>query len=210
MPEAPVRASGMALPVDRSPSRRYPSSMPQALRLPLALAAAHLLLVSSTAGAQSEPNPTRALSVGVSATMLTSEPALGSRAVAPGVSGTYEFLVSPRFGIGLHASYRVHPTETRLSQLIYGALLRHRLGDPLGPLTPFLEYGLLVSMNFLEGRPGSGIAHDTKLGGGAEFDCLGQRWSAGLAYHIGRLGFFEAPALRLNAIELELAWTTRW
>jgi hypothetical protein len=149
-------------------------------------------------------SPTRAIRIGPSVSMLTSSQTLGSTPAAPGVWSSYDFLLSPHFSLGIHASFRNHSADVSLRQLTYGLLLRHSFEGP------YLEYGLLLDMNFLSNRPGSGVAHDTRLAAGWEFSIADFPSFADLAYHYSRLSYFGSEKIKLDAIELTLGWRTAW
>lgn len=160
----------------------------------------------------------RAFRTALSPSIALSESLGESGALGYGLFAAYEFLLSPRFAIGLPLSYRISPGEPRLSQLSYGFLLKHYLreesGESASRILPYLEYGLMLQVSRLAGKSGSGTSHETRLAAGLEFPvaALGAEriyWDAG--YHLSRLRYFDTPSLNLDRIlfSLGIRWLLR-
>src|SRR3989442_9864917 len=101
-----------------------------------------LVLAARLVCAQDNPPPgpaapaaaaakTRALKLGLSAQILISQPFTGDTSQAgPGVIGVYEFLLSPRSALGIEGGYRQFFGADRISELVYGLVLKHYLLEP--------------------------------------------------------------------------------
>src|SRR5688572_19804890 len=111
-----------------------------------------------------------------------------------GARASYEFHITPEFNIGFALAYRLYPGVSSTQQLGYGALLKHFFSAAWSAeegVYPYLEYGLLLQQTFVEGRSGSAISHDTRLGAGAVVRSWGVPLFVGVAAHYSRLQYFD-------------------
>lgn len=158
---------------------------------------------------------TRSLRIGPSVQALLYDPFPFERIsrIGTGIFAVYEFFLKPSATIGINLSYRVHPGESSLHQIGYGLMLKHYLAGTKSPnstFLPFVEYGLLLQMNFLSNRKGSGTAHDTRLSAGTDIR-VGKRFLfVEGSWHYSRLGLFEQKSERLDTIEFDLGYRLPW
>lgn len=164
--------------------------------------AAHALLAATPPGVTAEAADVAAVAVGPtrSAWLAPTYDFLASDAFEPssrhgfGARGSYEFHVTPRFNIGLALAYRLYPGDASTQQVGYGAVLKHffspRWSQNQG-VYPFLDYGLLLQQSFVEGREGSAVSHDTRLGAGLLWRLPSIALFADFAAHYSRLSFFD-------------------
>lgn len=191
-----------------------------------AVAAGAIVLLPAHSGAQlpapapeaapssppSAPVPRRALRLAPSFQYLFSRAFDGVSQAGTGVFTAYEFILSPKFNLGINLSYRIFPGKERLQQLGYGLLLKHYLAGtaPGAAVSPFFEYGLLLQSSRISTRPGAATSHDTRLSVGSDFKLFGRVLFVEASYHYSRAGFFELPAVKLDNFELELGWRARF
>ena len=115
----------------------------------------------------------------------------------------YEFVMSPRFNLGIHTSYRYAQNDRHaLHQFVYGLILQHYLGAREAALPIYLSYGLLLQVALVNKVEGHGTAHDTRLAVGTDFDWLGYKNFSELAYHYSRLHYFSTTSHSLDHVEL--------
>jgi hypothetical protein len=159
--------------------------------------------------------PTRSLRIAPSMQVLLFKPfpyAELSR-VGTGVFAAYEFFLKPSSVIGINLSYRYFPGKADLHQVGYGLLLKHYLGgmDSLdSTFMPYVEYGLLLQINKLSTRLGTGTAHDTRLSAGTDVRISQKIFFVEASYHYSRLGLFEQVSERLDNIEFNLGYRYPW
>ena len=125
-----------------------------------------------------------------------------------GASAAYEFHISPRFNLGLTLAYRLYPGEQATQQVGYGATLKHFFSShwaTVDGLYPFVDYGLLMQQSFVGGRSGSGVSHDTRLGGGAVFRSAPISLYADVGAHYSRLDFFEVESTWIPYLDVRSA-----
>src|SRR2546426_5364342 len=141
-----------------------------------------LVLAARLVCAQDNPPPgpaapaaaaakTRALKLGLSAQILISQPFTGDTSQAgPGVIGGYEFLLSPPSALGIEGGYRQFFGADRISELVYGLVLKHYLlqPSPSATVVPYLQYGLLQPIARQRGRQGAAVMYDAGLMAGTE------------------------------------------
>src|SRR5437016_4111107 len=141
-----------------------------------------LVLAARLVCAQDNPPPgpaapaaaaakTRALKLGLSAQILISQPFTGDTSqTGPGVIGVYEFLLSPRSALGIEAGYRQFFGADRVSELVYGLVLKHYLFEPspAAAALPYLQYGLLQRIARQRGREGAAVMYDAGLMAGTD------------------------------------------
>lgn len=159
--------------------------------------------------------PTRSLRIGPSLQTLLYEPFPYQKLsrVGTGVFGVYEFYLKPSFAIGINLSYRFFPGEARLHQVGYGLMLKHYLGGMSSPdstFMPFVEYGLLLQINKLSGRQGTGTAHDTRLSAGTDIRIARKIFFVEGSWHYSRVGLFEQTAERLDNLEFDVGYRYPW
>lgn len=133
--------------------------------------------------------------------------------IGTGLFGAYEFYLKPSFAIGINLSYRYFPGEGALHQVGYGLLLKHYLGGTSSPdstFMPYVEYGLLLHINKLSGRKGTGTAHDTRLSAGTDIRIAKKIFFIEGAWHYSRLGLFEEPSQRLDNLEFDIGYRHPW
>ncbi len=126
-----------------------------------------------------------------------------------GAMATYDFHFSPRFNLGLTLGYRYYPGERSTQQLGYGVILRHFFSPAWSyddGFYPYLDYGLLLQPTFIEGRSGSAVSHDTRLGGGAVLRGWGVPLFVGVAAHYSRLQGFDVEAVAIPYLDVQIGW----
>jgi hypothetical protein len=124
-----------------------------------------------------------------------------------GAAATYEFHITPSFDLGLTLAYRLYPGEQTTQQLGYGAILKHFFSPRWSRddgVYPFVDYGLLLQQTFIEGRSGSAVSHDTRIGVGAVLRGWGVPLFVGLAGHYSRLGYFDTDSATIPYVDLEI------
>jgi len=132
---------------------------------------------------------TRALKLGLSAQIFISQPFTGDTSQAgPGVIGVYEFLLSPRSALGIEGGYRQFFGADRISELVYGLVLKHYLLEPSpsAAVVPYLQYGLLQRIARQRGRQGAAVMYDAGLMAGADLYLLAPLFFE-LAFHVSHL-----------------------
>lgn len=165
---------------------------------PLAAACALLLLAVPLRAA--EPAPTRALKLGASGQLLLSNPFDGkSSAAGPGLEGAWEFLLSPRFAIGLAMGYHQSFGHEATSALVYGVTLKHSLLEG-APLRPYVQYGLLQQLIHQRGHTGAAVAYDAGLMAGADLQALPLFVEAAL--HVSHLSALDQEPRNQSYLEL--------
>ena len=156
-----------------------------------------LVLAARLVCAQDNPPPgpaalpaaaakTRALKLGLCAQILISEPFTGDTSRAgPGVIGVYEFLLSPRSALGIEGGYRQFFGADRISELVYGLVLKHYLLEPSpsAAVVPYLQYGLLQRIARQRGRKGAAVMYDAGLMAGADLYLIAPLFFE-LAFHV--------------------------
>lgn len=121
-----------------------------------------------------------------------------------GIVYTREYFVSPRSALGIQAAARIFPAPPLHFAFGYGLSIKHYIGN-LGRSKSsglYLKYGLLLQMNFLEDRKGSGLGHDTLLAIG--YDRTSGKVSPVIevGYHLTALRGFDQEALSWPYIEV--------
>ena len=188
---------GMALLASARPAHADESSV-HADRAPLADA--------STPAAQP---PSRSLWVAPTYQALFGDSFDASSRHGVGARASYEFHISPRFNIGFALAYRLYPGSRAVEQLGYGALLKHFFSAAWSHedgFYPYVDYGLLLQQTFVDGRSGSAVSHDTRLGGGAVLREWGVPLFIGVAGHYSRLQYFDVEPRWIPYLEVELGW----
>lgn len=151
--------------------------------------------------------PTRALKLGVTGALLVSNPyAGGSSPGGLGLSATYEFLLSPRFALGIPLGYRQHLGSEAIGVLVYGLLLKHYLlappeGGTPAPVRPYLQYGLLQQLIRQSGHGGTAVAYDAGLMAGADLALGPLPLFVEAAFHFSHLSFFDLAARNQSYLE---------
>jgi hypothetical protein len=133
--------------------------------------------------------------------------------IGTGLFGAYEFYLKPSFAIGINLSYRYHPGNAHLHQIGYGLLLKHYLGGTSNPdsvFMPFVAYGLLLQINMISTRTGSGTAHDTRLSAGTDIRIAGKIFFIEGAWHYSRLSLFEKKSEQLDNLEFDIGYRYPW
>jgi hypothetical protein len=176
-------------------------------RLPCVFVAATVLTTVTEAPATDAP-PTRSLWLAPTYQLLLTGDLPSSRH-GLGASASYEFHVSPMFNLGLTLAYRIYPGEASTQQLGYGAILKHFFSPAWSGADgfyPYVDYGLLLEQTFIEGRSGSAVSHDTRLGGGALIRYRGVPLFVGLDGHYSRLQYFDTDSTLVPYLELQVGW----
>ena len=157
--------------------------------------------------ARSESPPARSIWVAPTYQLLLGDAFEPSSRHGMGAGATYEFHITPVFDLGLTLAYRLYPGEQTTQQLGYGAILKHffspRWSQDDG-VYPFVDYGLLLQQTFIEGRSGSAVSHDTRIGVGAVLRGWGVPLFVGLAGHYSRLGYFDTNSATIPYVDLEI------
>jgi len=114
-----------------------------------------------------------------------------------GLFYTREYFVTPRTALGIHAAARVFPQAPTHWALGYGLTLKHYVGNFGHSASDglYLLYGLLLQMNFLEGRKGSATGHDTRLAIGYDWHSTGLAPLVELGTHITQIRAFDDDTL---------------
>ena len=231
-PLPPVQPAGSDVPPPPAPTSSMTAMPPPALppppvptnpapQLPVAPAPAPIVVTSAltiTTPALPSPKitfPTRSLRMGPSLQTLLYEPFPYEKIsrVGTGVFGVYEFYLKPSFAIGINLSYRYYPGNATLHQVGYGLMLKHYLGGMKSPdstFMPFVEYGLLLQINKLSTREGTGTAHDTRLSAGTDIRIAGKVFFIEGSWHYSRVGLFEQTAERLDNLEFNVGYRYPW
>jgi len=113
----------------------------------------------------------RALKLGLCAQIWISQPFAGDTSRAgPCAVGVYEFLLSPRSALGIEGGYRQFFGADRISELVYGLVLKHYLFEPspAAAALPYLQYGLLQRIARQRGREGAAVMYDAGLMAGTD------------------------------------------
>lgn len=158
---------------------------------------------------------TRSLRIGPSMQVQLYEPFPYEKIsrVGTGLFGAYEFYLKPSFAIGINLSYRYHPGNSALHQVGYGLLLKHYLGGTSSPdstFMPYVEYGLLLQINKVASRKGTGTAHDTRLSAGTDMRIAGKIFFIEGSWHYSRLSLFEQGSDRLDNLEFDIGYRYPW
>jgi hypothetical protein len=177
-------------------------------RLPSVVVSATLLGTVAETAVHAEERPSR--SVWIAPTyqaLLTGN--LPSSRHGIGAGASYEFHVSPMFDVGLALAYRIYPGGRSTQQLGYGAILKHFFSPAWSSddgIYPFVDYGLLLQQTFIEGRRGSAVSHDTRLGGGALVRYRGVPLFIALAGHYSRIQYFDTDSTWVPYLDVQLGW----
>jgi hypothetical protein len=167
------------------------------------------LLLGGEGLARAEEPPTRSVWVSPTYQVLFSNTFQPSSRHGLGASATYDFHVGPTFDVGLTLAYRLYPGSRATQQLGYGAILRHFF-DPTWSFAdgvfPYLDYGLLLQQTYIEGRSGSAVSHDTRLGAGAVLRRGAVPLFVGLAFHYSRLQQFDVESRWIPYADLQIGW----
>jgi hypothetical protein len=159
--------------------------------------------------------PTRSLRIGPSLqTFLYNPfPYENLSRVGTGVFGVYEFFLKRSAVIGINLSYRYFPGDATLHQVGYGLILKHYLAGMNSldsTFMPFAEYGLLLQINKLSTRKGTGTAHDTRLSVGTDIRIAKKIFFVEGSWHYSRLSLFEQPAEHLDNLEFDVGYRFAW
>lgn len=157
--------------------------------------------------AASPSAPHRTASVGFSYLRHTGD--LDSSETGLGLWALYEFHLSPDFRIGMNLALRSYPGEPHTLQLGYGTVLRHFMFESKA-IRPFVQYGLLVQMTFLEDRSGSVTSHDTHFGVGVEGRDVAPGWFLQAGYNLSWLRFFDTSTRDLGYASLTVGRSFSW
>jgi len=190
----------------RHPSARGSSARPSRPRFGALPCAALALLAPS---ARAEAPATRSVWVAPTYQVLLSDAFAPSSRHGLGAAAAYEFHISPTFNLGLTLAYRLYPGSVATQQLGYGVLLKHFFSPAWSHadgVFPYLDYGLLLQQSYIEGRRGSAVSHDTRLGAGAVLRSWGVPLFVGVAGHYSRLQYFDMDATWIPYLEVQLGW----
>jgi hypothetical protein len=177
-------------------------------RLPL-LASAALMCPLAAADAHASETPTRSIWLAPTYQLLLGDALEPSSHHGLGASAAYEFHISPTFDLGLAVAYRLYPGEVASHQLGYGAILKHFFSAAWSSrdgVYPYVDYGLLLQQTFIEGRTGSAVSHDTRLGVGAVLRGWGVPLFVGLAGHYSRLQQLDVASRWLGYVDVQIGW----
>jgi hypothetical protein len=158
------------------------------------------------------PARTRAVRLGICTQILVSRPFAGdtSRASACAV-GVYEFLLSPRFALGIEGGYRQFFGAARISELVYGLVLEHHLLEPSPSATvvPYVQYGLLQRLARQRGSQGAAVLYDAGLTAGSDLNLLAPLFVE-LAFHVSHLSALGADSRNASYFEVVAGTHLRW
>jgi hypothetical protein len=199
LPFVPPRDAAAAIPL----SSRWPR------RLPPLFASAALLLTLAEADALAAEAPTRSVWVAPTYQVLLGDALEPSSRHGLGASAAYEFHISPTFDLGLAIAYRLYPGEVATQQVGYGAVLKHFFSAAWSRddgVYPYIDYGLLLQQTFIEGRTGSAVSHDTRLGVGSVLRGGGVPLFVGLAGHYSRLQQLDVASRWLGYVDVQIGW----
>lgn len=152
----------------------------------------------------------RSYRLGLSQNFLHSSTLSQTAESGSGITGTYEFNLTPKFALGVNLEYRRFAGTEALSQMGYGLIMKHSLASlsEITPsLKPYVEYGLLMNVSRIKTRPNSGSSHDTKLAIGANFKAFEIPAFIEVSHHISRLSYFEQEKINLDYMQICLGWT---
>jgi hypothetical protein len=158
------------------------------------------------------PAKTRALKLGLCAQILISQPFTGDTSQAgPCVIGVYEFLLSPRFALGIEGGYRQYFGADRVSELVYGLVLKHYLLEPSpsAAALPYLQYGLLQRIAHQRGREGAAVMYDAGLMAGTDLYLLAPLFLE-VAFHISHLTSLGADSSNASYFEVVAGTRLSW
>lgn len=154
--------------------------------------------------------PKKNLRLAPTSVFLTGKP-FGTTALAGlGLNAAYEFIITPSFFVGLQLAARYYPAQMWLGQLGYGVTLRHAFLPTDWMFRPYLQYGLLMQMTWVQGQPGSGMSHDTHLGIGVDSKWLNIPLFLQVSYDISRLRYFGNTEENVDRFEIQLGWQYAW
>jgi hypothetical protein len=154
------------------------------------------------------PAPTRALKLGASAQYLVGNPFAGrSSNAGPGLAATYEFLLSPRFALGIALGYKQYFGTEAVGVVVYGLVLKHYLlapppGASAPALRPYLQYGLLQQIIHQRGHSGAAVAYDAGLMAGTDFALGPLPLFVEGAFHVSHLSFIDLAPRNQSYLEL--------
>lgn len=159
--------------------------------------------------------PTRSLRIGPSLQTFLYKPFPYENIsrVGTGVFGVYEFFLKRSAVIGINLSYRYFPGDATLHQVGYGLILKHYLAGMNSldsTFMPFAEYGLLLQINKVSSRKGTGTAHDTRLSVGTDIRIAKRIFFVEGSWHYSRLSLFEQPSERLDNLEFDVGYRYAW
>lgn len=162
-----------------------------------------------------EKFPTRSLRIGQSLQTFLYKPFPYENLsrVGTGVFSVYEFFLKRSAVIGINLSYRYFPGDATLHQVGYGLILKHYLAGMNSldsTFMPFAEYGLLLQINKLSTRKGTGTAHDTRLSVGTDIRIAKKIFFVEGSWHYSRLSLFEQPAEHLDNLEFDVGYRFAW
>jgi hypothetical protein len=173
--------------------------------------AAALLLLFAFATSAAEVAPTRAVKVGASAQYLIGNPFSGKSSDAgPGLDGAYEFLLSPRFAIGIALGYRQYFGSEAAGAIVYGMVLKHYLLAEPGTVRPYLQYGLLQQLIHQRGHDGTAVAYDAGLMAGTDFAAGALPLFVEGAFHVSHLSFIDVAARNQSYFALSAGARVAW
>lgn len=110
-----------------------------------------------------------------------------------GIVYTREYFVRARSALGIQAAVRVFPAPPLHLAFGYGLSIKHYIANLGGSQSSglYLKYGLLLQMNFLDGRKGSALGHDTLLAVGFDRDSEKLSPVVEAGYHLTELRGFD-------------------
>src|SRR3954468_9226745 len=155
---------------------------------------------------------TRALKLGFCAQILTSQPFTGDTSQAgPGVIAVYEFLLSPRFALGVEGGYRQFFGADRVSELVYGLVLKHYILEPSpsAAMLPYLQYGLLQRIARQRGKEGAAVMYDAGLMAGTDVFLLAPLFFE-VAFHISHLSSLGVDSRNASYFEVLAGTRLTW
>lgn len=166
-------------------------------------------LMFAAGHARADALPSRSVWVAPTYQVLLTDAFRPSSRHGAGASAAYEFHISPVFNIGLALAYRLYPGPRATHQVGYGTTLKHFFSAAWSSrdgVFPYADYGLLLQQTYVEGRGGSAVSHDTRLGVGALVRHRGFPVFIGVAGHYSRIGYFDVGSTAVPYIDVQIGW----
>lgn len=109
-----------------------------------------------------------------------------------------EYFVTARSALGIQAGARLFPAPPLHFAFGYGLSIKHHVGHFGASMSSgfYLKYGLLLQMNFLEGRNGSALGHDTQL-------AVGYDWTSDVPSPVIEFGYHLT---QVRGFDQETVW----
>ncbi len=124
-----------------------------------------------------------------------------------GVSSRYEFILNPKFRLGIHLSLNRSPEKSY--QMVYGLILQHHFPSLRSEsFEPYVSYGLLMQLMVQRDVRGYGTAHDTRFALGTDFELIEKPFFIEMGYNFSRLKYFTLPDIKWDHLDVMMGWST--